>query len=83
MVDGLIGGAFFCYYIIIEKLGSVQASGATYIAPVVAVIIGSAVGEEITYAAILALALILGGVVLIQTGKRSTTPASVQHQAEK
>lgn len=76
------GGAFFSYYFIIEKLGSVQASGATYIAPVVAVIIGSAVGEEITGATILALALILGGVVLIQTGKRSTTPTSVQHQAE-
>ena len=68
------GGAFFCYYFIIEKLGSVQASGATYIAPVVAVIIGAVVGEEITGAVILALALILGGVVLIQTGKRSTTP---------
>ncbi|WP_193092827.1 DMT family transporter [Halomonas colorata] len=77
------GGAFFSYYFIIEKLGSVQASGATYIAPVVAVIIGAAAGEEITGAAILALALILGGVVLIQTGKRSTTSAPVQHQAEE
>ncbi len=77
------GGAFFSYYFIIEKLGSVQASGATYIAPVVAVIIGVAVGEEITGAAILALALILGGVLLIQTGKRSTTSAPVQHQAEE
>ncbi|WP_311946474.1 EamA family transporter, partial [Halomonas piscis] len=65
------GGAFFCYYFVIEKLGSVQASGATYIAPVVAVIIGAAVGEEINAAVILALVLILSGVVLIQTGKRS------------
>lgn len=77
------GGAFFSYYFIIEKLGSVQASGATYIAPVVAVFIGAAVGEEITGTVILSLALILGGVVLIQTGKRSTTPASIQHQAEE
>jgi len=64
------GGAFLIYYFIIENLGPVRASGATYIAPVVAVIIGAAVGERITALEILALALILGGVVLIQTGKR-------------
>ncbi|NHI00652.1 MULTISPECIES: DMT family transporter [Oceanimonas] len=68
------GGAFFIYYLIIERLGSVRASVATYIAPVVAVIIGAAVGESITAGLLLALGLILGGVVLIQTGKRTTTP---------
>nr|WP_298250052.1 DMT family transporter [uncultured Halomonas sp.] len=77
------GGAFFCYYFIIERLGSVQASGTTYIAPVVAVIIGAVVGEEITTTVILALALILGGVVLIQTGKRRVASASVQPSAEE
>lgn len=68
------GGAFLIYYFIIENLGPVQASGATYIAPVVAVIIGAAVGERITALEILALALILGGVVLIQTSKRVVMP---------
>ena len=75
------GVAFFSYYFIIEKLGSVQASGATYIAPVVAVIIGAMVGEQITGTVILALALILGGVVLIQTGKRSVAPGSSERRA--
>ena len=68
------GGAFLIYYVIIENLGPVQASGATYIAPVVAVIIGAAVGERITALEILAFALILGGVVLIQTSKRVVMP---------
>ncbi|NWN89954.1 DMT family transporter [Marinobacter adhaerens] len=67
------GAAFFIYYFIIEKLGSVQASGTTYIAPVVAVIIGAAVGEEVTGLVLLALVLILGGVVLIQTGKHKVS----------
>ena len=49
----------------------------------VAVIIGAAVGEEITGTVILALALILGGVVLIQTGKRKTTPAPSRNPAEE
>ncbi|EPE4129421.1 MULTISPECIES: DMT family transporter [Pseudomonas] len=65
------GGAFLIYYYIIQKLGPVRASGATYIAPVVAVVIGAAVGEHVSGIELLALALILGGVVLIQTAKRS------------
>jgi len=64
------GGAFFLYYYAIEKLGSVKASGATYIAPVVAVIIGAIVGEEIHLLLIIALTLILTGVILIQTGAK-------------
>ena len=69
------GGAFLIYYYIISSLGPVRASGATYIAPVVAVIIGAMVGETITWVEILALTLILGGVVLIQTGRQSGRPA--------
>ena len=69
------GAAFLIYYHIIEKLGPVRAAGATYIAPVVAVIIGAAVGEEISAVEILALSLILGGVILIQTG-RQVEPAT-------
>lgn len=67
------GSAFFLYYYAIEKLGSVKASGATYIAPVVAVIIGALVGEEIDLFLITALILILGGVILIQTGNIKKT----------
>ena len=68
------GGAFLIYYFIIDRLGPVRAAGATYIAPVVAVIIGAAIGENVTGIEVLALALILGGVVLIQTGKRNPLP---------
>ena len=64
------GAAFLIYYYIIETLGSVRAAGATYIAPVVAVIIGAIIGEDITRLEIIALLLILGGVLLIQTGRK-------------
>lgn len=63
------GGAYLIYYFIIDHLGPVRAAGATYIAPVVAVIIGALVGERISLLEIGALVLILGGVVLIQTGR--------------
>lgn len=69
------GGAFLIYYFIIDRLGPVRAAGATYLAPVVAVIIGAAIGEEVTAIELIALALILGGVVLIQTGRQSLQPA--------
>ena len=64
------GAAFLIYYFIIETLGSVRAAGATYIAPIVAVIIGAIIGEAITYVEIVALLLILSGVLLIQTGRK-------------
>ena len=64
------GAAFLIYYYIIETLGSVRAAGATYIATVVAVIIGAIIGEDITRLEIMALLLILGGVLLIQTGRK-------------
>ncbi len=71
------GGAFLIYYYIIGKLGPVRAAGATYVAPVVAVSIGALIGERITGVELLALALILGGVVLLQTGKRKATAGEV------
>lgn len=64
------GAAFLIYYFIIETLGSVRAAGATYIAPIVAVIIGAIIGEAITYVEIIALLLILSGVLLIQIGRK-------------
>lgn len=70
------GAAFLIYYYIIETLGSVRAAGATYIAPVVAVIIGAIIGEDITRLEIIALLLILGGVLLIQTGRKSAVQTS-------
>lgn len=64
------GAAFLIYYFIIETLGSVRAAGATYIAPIVAVMIGAIIGEAITYVEIIALLLILSGVLLIQIARK-------------
>ena len=52
----------------VQKLGAVGASGATYLPAVVAVVIGAAVGEKIGLMEVMALVLTLGGVALIQLG---------------
>lgn len=62
------GLAYLIYYYMVQKLGAVGASGATYLPAVVAVVIGAAVGEAIGLVEIAALVLILGGVALIQWG---------------
>ncbi|AXX91692.1 EamA family transporter [Malaciobacter molluscorum LMG 25693] len=65
---GLLGTglAFILYYYLVEKLGAVNASTATYIPPVVALIIGYFfIGENITLVDILATMLIFSGVFLI------------------
>lgn len=70
---GLLGTglAYLIYYYMVERLGAVGASGATYLPAVVAVAIGAAVGETITSIELAALGLILGGVALIQFGSRA------------
>lgn len=65
---GLLGTglAFILYYYLVEKLGAVNASTATYIPPVVALFIGYFfIGENITLVDILATMLIFSGVFLI------------------
>lgn len=64
------GLAYLIYYYILQQLGAVGASGATYLPAVVAVLIGAAVGETVSATEIAALGLILGGVALIQFGTR-------------
>jgi drug/metabolite transporter (DMT)-like permease len=64
------GLAYLIYYYMVQQLGAVGASGATYLPAVVALIIGAWVGEPITSFEIVALVLILGGVALIQLGSR-------------
>ncbi|MGP9636953.1 DMT family transporter [Psychrobacter sp. AOP3-A1-26] len=69
------GTAFLIYYYIIETLGSVRAAVATYIALFVAVVIGAIIGENITSLEVVALLLIIGGVLLIQTSRiRQSNP---------
>lgn len=64
------GIAYLIYYYMLQKLGAVGASGATYLPAVVALAIGGWIGEPITEVELAALALILGGVALIQFGGR-------------
>lgn len=66
------GIAYILYYFIVEKLGAVVAASATYIPPVVALLIGILVaGEPVHAMDLLAIGAILGGVYLLQMGRRS------------
>ena len=66
------GGAYIAYYFIVARLGAVAASGVTYLPPVVALLIGVLVaGDSIAPSAVLAVALILAGVAVLQLGGRN------------
>lgn len=69
------GVAFILYYFIVERLGAVVAASATYIPPVIALLIGILVaGEPLHALDILAVVAILGGVSLLQSGRRIAAP---------
>jgi drug/metabolite transporter (DMT)-like permease len=69
------GIAYFLYYFIVQRLGALAASGVTYIPPVIALLIGTLlVGEPIKSLDLLAMLLILGGVYVLQSGKKNPTP---------
>jgi len=70
---GLLGTglAYLLYYYIIEKMGAVSASSVTYIPPVVALLIGAAIGREpIGAVDYLGTGLILAGVMLLNSRSR-------------
>jgi drug/metabolite transporter (DMT)-like permease len=76
---GLIGGLGLCgtglaytaYYFIVDRLGAVAASSVTYIPPVVALAIGALfVGEPVGLLDLVAMAAILGGVAILQSGQK-------------
>ncbi|SEC58461.1 Threonine/homoserine efflux transporter RhtA [Nocardioides exalbidus] len=74
---GLLGTgvAFVLYYFIVERLGAVTAASATYIPPVVAVLIGwLLVGEELHALDGVAMVLILAGVVVLRIGSPRLEP---------
>ena len=65
------GLAYICYYLIVDRLGAIVASGVTYIPPIVALIVGTAVaGEPVHGIDIVAMAAILVGVGVLQSGRR-------------
>ena len=70
------GLAYICYYLIVDRLGAIVASGVTYIPPVVALIAGAALaGEPVHGIDVAAMAAILVGVGVLQSG-RSTAKAA-------
>lgn len=64
------GFAYIAYYLIVDRLGAIVASGVTYIPPVVALFIGVTFVDEPVHAADLAAtAAIPAGVGLLQSGR--------------
>ncbi len=75
---GLLGTgiAYILYYFIVDELGAITASGATYLPPVVALAIGwLVVGESLAWWDGAAVTLILTGVVVLRLGGRQVAPA--------
>lgn len=77
------GAAFLIYYFLLEELGAVAASGATYITPVVALLIGRLAGEAVGTIEIAAAGLVLAGIAMLQIGRQravrgSGRPAAVR-----
>ena len=67
------GLAYICYYFIVANLGALAASSATYIPPVVALVIGVFLGGDvINPLGYVAMMLILSGVAVVQLGSRRT-----------
>lgn len=69
------GMAFLIYYYLLQELGAVAASGATYITPNVALLIGWAVGEKVGMLEIAAIILVLASIAMLQIGRQQATQA--------
>lgn len=65
------GGAFLLYYYLVQELGAVAASGATYITPIVALSISWLVGEKVGLIEIGAVALVIASIAMIQVGRQA------------
>ena len=66
------GVSFFLYYYLLEEFGAVASSGATYMAPAVALLIGWAVGEKFGPLEFAALLLIILSVLILHVGRQRT-----------
>ena len=62
--------AFLIYYFLLQELGAVAASGATYITPNVALLIGWAAGEKVGILEIAAIILVLASIAMLQIGRQ-------------
>lgn len=70
------GMAFLIYYYLLQELGAVAASGATYITPNVALLIGWATGEKVGVLEIAAIILVLASIAMLQIGRQQVTQAA-------
>ncbi|MVA22039.1 EamA family transporter [Agrobacterium vitis] len=64
------GMAFLIYYYLLQELGAVAASGATYVTPNVALLIGWASGEKVGILEISAIILVLTSIGMLQIGRQ-------------
>jgi hypothetical protein len=65
--------AHICYYFVVANLGALAASSVTYISPVVALVIGVfLVDDVINPPGYVAMMFILSGVAVLQLGSRRT-----------
>jgi drug/metabolite transporter (DMT)-like permease len=64
------GMAFLIYYHLLQELGAVAASGATYITPNIALLIGWAAGEKVGMLEISAIVLVVASIALLQIGRQ-------------
>ena len=66
------GVAYILYYLLVDRLGAIAASGVTYVPPVVALLIGALwVGEPVRPSDVAAMVAILLGVGVLQSGRGS------------
>ncbi|TCK33612.1 EamA-like transporter family protein [Paraburkholderia sp. BL8N3] len=64
------GASFFLYYLLLEKLSAVAAAGAIYVTPIIALLIGWSAGEHVGLLELLAVAMTLGSIVLLEVGRQ-------------
>ncbi len=77
------GMAFLIYYYLLQELGAVAASGATYITPNVALLIGWATGEKVGIMEISAIILVLASIVMLQIGRQRAVRQAEQSATAK
>ncbi len=70
------GTAFLIYYYLLQELGAVAASGATYITPNVALLIGWGAGEKVGVLEIAAIILVLASIAMLQIGRQRAMQAA-------
>jgi drug/metabolite transporter (DMT)-like permease len=70
------GAAYILYFGLIQRIGATRTTIVTYLAPIVAVILGVVFnGESIHWTLIAGMVLIIGGAAIVNRKPRSRTPA--------